>query len=78
MTPMIIDTCMFLAIVKDVWDTVQQTYSKARDTTQVYEVKVMSSVTEYIKVFITLMLEIDNMSDSNILFYFKDGLRDRA
>ena len=31
MTPEISDTCMFLATTKDIWDTIQQTYSKARD-----------------------------------------------
>ena len=31
MTPEISDTCMFLATAKDIWDAVQQTYSKARD-----------------------------------------------
>ena len=40
MTPKISDTCMFLATTKDIWDAIQQTYSKARDVAQVYEVKV--------------------------------------
>ena len=31
---------MFLAMAKDIWDTIQQTNSKARDVAQVYEVKV--------------------------------------
>ena len=39
MTPEISDTCMFLATAKNIWDAIQQTYSKARDATQVYEVK---------------------------------------
>ena len=34
------DTCMFLATAKDIWDVIQQTYSKARDAAQVYEAKV--------------------------------------
>ena len=34
------DTCMFLAITKDIWDAIQQTYSKAGDVAQVYDVKV--------------------------------------
>ena len=38
MTPEISDTCMFLAMAKDIWDAIQQTYSKARDAAQVYEV----------------------------------------
>ncbi|EXB36816.1 hypothetical protein L484_007878 [Morus notabilis] len=40
MTPEISDTCMFLATAKDIWDAIQQTYSKAKDAAQVYEVKV--------------------------------------
>ncbi|RVX08315.1 Retrovirus-related Pol polyprotein from transposon RE1 [Vitis vinifera] len=40
MTPEISNTCMFLAIAKDIWDAIQQTYSKARDAAQVYEVEV--------------------------------------
>ena len=40
MMPEISDTCMFLATAKDIWDAIQQTYSKARDAAQVYEVKV--------------------------------------
>ena len=31
---------MFLAMANDIWDAIQQTYSKARDVAQVYEVKV--------------------------------------
>ena len=30
---------MFLAMAKDIWDAIQQTYSKSRDVAQVYEVK---------------------------------------
>ncbi|XP_034704116.1 uncharacterized protein LOC117928321 [Vitis riparia] len=48
---------MFLATAKDIWDAIQQTYSKARDAAQVYEVKVKTvaanqgdkTVTEVIK-----------------------------
>ena len=40
MTPEISNTCMFLATTKDIWDAIQQMYSKARDVAQVYEVKV--------------------------------------
>ena len=39
-TSEISDTRMFLATAKDIWDAIQQTYSKARDAAQVYEVKV--------------------------------------
>ena len=55
MIPKISDTCMFLATAKDIWDAIQQTYSKARDAAEVYEVKVKTvaakqgdkTVTEY-------------------------------
>ena len=46
MTPEISNTCMFLAIAKDIWDAIQQTYSKARDAAQVYEVKVKTIATK--------------------------------
>ena len=46
MTSEISDTCMFLAPTKDIWDAIQQTYSKARDATQVYEVKVKTIATK--------------------------------
>ena len=42
MTSEINDTCMFLATAKDIWDAIKQTYSKARDAAQVYEIKVMT------------------------------------
>lgn len=34
---------MFLPIAKDIWDAIQQTYSKAKDVAQVYEVEVKTS-----------------------------------
>ena len=46
MTPEISDTCMFLATTKDVWDALQRAYSKVRDATQVYEVKVKTIATK--------------------------------
>ena len=46
MTPEISDTCMFLATAKDIWDAIQQTYSKARDVAQVYEVKMKTIATK--------------------------------
>ena len=46
MTPKIRDTCMFLATTKDIWDAIQQTYSKAREAAQVYEVKVKTIATK--------------------------------
>lgn len=40
MSPEISDTCMFLSTTKDMWDAIQQTYSKPRDAAQVYKIKV--------------------------------------
>ncbi|KAJ1413324.1 hypothetical protein SESBI_19709 [Sesbania bispinosa] len=39
MIPEISDTCMFLNSAKEIWDALEQTYSKAKDAAQVYEVK---------------------------------------
>lgn len=55
MIPEISDTCMFLKSAKEIWEAVEQTYSKAKDAAQIYEVKVKTvaakqgnkSVTEY-------------------------------
>ncbi|XP_059444961.1 uncharacterized protein LOC132176698 isoform X2 [Corylus avellana] len=68
MIPEISDTCMFLATAKDIWDAIQQTYSKARDAAQVYEVKVKTiaakqgskSVTEYANQLKSLWQELDH------------------
>ena len=45
MTFKISDTSMFSATARDIWDAIQQTYSKARDVAQVYEVKVKTIAT---------------------------------
>ena len=68
MTLEISDTCMFLVTTKDVWDAIQQTYSKARDSAQVYEVKVKTiaakqgskTVTKYANQLKTLWQELDH------------------
>lgn len=36
------------------------------------------TIVDYIKEFTTIMLEIEDLSDRDALFYFKDGLRDWA
>ncbi|KAL6328809.1 hypothetical protein AAG906_003826 [Vitis piasezkii] len=62
------DTCMFLATAKDIWNAIQQTYSKARDAAQVYEVKVKNvaakqgdkTVTEYANQLKSLWQELDH------------------
>ena len=66
-TPEIRETCMFLATAKDIWDAIQQTYSKARDAAQVYEVKVKTiaakqgskTVIEYVNQLKTLWQELN-------------------
>ena len=68
MTPEISNICMFLATAKDIWDAIQQTYSKARDAAQVYEVKVKTiaakqgskTVIEYVNQLKTLWQELDH------------------
>lgn len=40
MTPEISDTCMFLSTATDIWVALKQTYSKAQDAAQVFEIKV--------------------------------------
>nr|KYP74174.1 hypothetical protein KK1_006842 [Cajanus cajan] len=40
MVPEISDTCMFLKSAKEIWEAVEQTYSKAKDAAQIYDVKV--------------------------------------
>ncbi|XP_034693588.1 uncharacterized protein LOC117920265 [Vitis riparia] len=68
MIPEISDTCMFLATAKDIWDAIQQTYSKARDAAQVYKVKVKTvaakqgdkTVTEYANQLKSLWQELDH------------------
>ena len=68
MTPKISNTCMFLAMAKDIWDVIQQMYSKARDAAQVYEVKVKTivakqeskTVIEYANQLKTLWLELNH------------------
>ncbi|KAJ1395107.1 DNA recombination and repair protein Rad51-like, C-terminal [Sesbania bispinosa] len=34
------DTCMFLKSAKEIWEAVEQTYSKAKDAAQIYEVRI--------------------------------------
>ena len=68
MTPEISDTYMLLATAKDIWDAIQQTYSKARDAAQVYEVRVKTiaakqgskTITKYDNQLKTLWQELDH------------------
>jgi len=62
------DTCMFLNSSKEIWKIEEQTYSKAKDATQMYEVKVKTvgtkqgnkSVTEYANQLKSLWMELDH------------------
>ncbi|XP_073226363.1 uncharacterized protein [Cicer arietinum] len=57
MTTEISDTCMFLSTAKKIWKALEETYSKAKDVAQIYDVKVKTvaakqgnkTVTEVIK-----------------------------
>ncbi|KAI9195707.1 hypothetical protein LWI28_017357 [Acer negundo] len=68
MTLEISDTCMFLSIATDIWDSIQQTYSKVKDAAQVYEIKTKTastkqgngSVTEYANTLQNLWQELDH------------------
>ncbi|KAL2336894.1 hypothetical protein Fmac_011340 [Flemingia macrophylla] len=68
MIPEISDTCMFLNSTKEIWDAVEQTYFKAKDAAQVYEVKVKTlaakqgnkTVTEYANQLKSLWMELDH------------------
>ena len=33
------DTCMFLTMAKEIWETIRQTYSEVHDAAQIYEIK---------------------------------------
>ncbi|BAT85288.1 hypothetical protein VIGAN_04281600 [Vigna angularis var. angularis] len=68
MAPEISDTCMFLKSTKEIWEAVEQTYSKAKDVAQIYDVKVKTvaakqgnkSITEYANQLKSLWMELDH------------------
>ncbi|KAL5545583.1 hypothetical protein UlMin_005270 [Ulmus minor] len=68
MEPEISDTCMFLPTAKDIWESIQQTYSKVNDAAQVYHVKIKTSaakqgnksVIEYANLLKNLWQEMDH------------------
>ncbi|KAI0498121.1 hypothetical protein KFK09_021362 [Dendrobium nobile] len=68
MTPEISDTFMFISTAKNIWDAARQTYSKARDAAQIFEVKVKvgstkqgsKTVTEYATILQNLWQELDH------------------
>ena len=39
MVPEISDTCTFSSTAKEIWEAVQQMYSKKNDSAQIYEIK---------------------------------------
>lgn len=53
MTPKVSDTCMFLTTTKNIWDMVHQTYSKACDVAQIYEIKMKILATKQGSQFVT-------------------------
>lgn len=46
MEPSISDTCMFLQNVQGISHIIHCTYSKARDATQIFEIKIMTQATK--------------------------------
>ena len=56
MIPEISDTCMFLNTAKEIWVATEQTYSKAKDAAQVYDVKVKTVVAKQGNKTVTNML----------------------
>ena len=68
MNPEISDTCMFLTTAKEIRETVKQPYSKAKDATLVYELKIKAvgirqgnkSVIEYANMLRNIWQEMDH------------------
>jgi len=68
MTSKISDTCMFLPMTKDVLESIQQTYLKVKDATQIYELKIKitstkqgnKTVTEYADLLKGLQQEMNH------------------
>jgi len=62
------DTCMFLKSTREIWEAVEQAYSKAKDATQIYDVKVKTvgakqgskSITEYANQIKSLWMKLDH------------------
>ncbi|XP_073222064.1 uncharacterized protein [Cicer arietinum] len=68
MTSEINDTWMFLSIAKKIWKALEETYSKAKDAAQIYDVKVKhvtakqgnKTVTDYANHLKALWMELDH------------------
>jgi len=67
MTEEISDNCMFLGTTKNIWKSLEESYSKAKDATQIYDVKVKTmgakqgnkTITQYANHLKTLWMELD-------------------
>jgi len=68
MTPKISETFMFLSTTKDIWNAARQTFSKAHDAAQIFEIKVKvgstkqesKTVTEYATLLQNLWQKLDH------------------
>ena len=68
MVPEISGTCMFFTTTKEIWDVVNETYSKVYDVTQIFEIKTRiyatrqgdRSITEYANILKILWQELDH------------------
>ena len=67
MQPKVSKNFMFLGMAKEIWETISQTYSKVKDATVIFEVKIkinstrqsQSTITEYYDKMKELSLELD-------------------
>ncbi|XP_024024905.1 uncharacterized protein LOC112092593 [Morus notabilis] len=78
MNPEISDTRTFFTSTKAIWDSIQRTYSKARDAAQVYEIKVKMSATKQGNKSITEVIEMKCPDGAVVLknFIEKDRVYD--
>ena len=62
------DTCIFLPTIKEVWESIQQTYLKVKDAAQIYELNIKmtstkqgnKTITEYVNILKGLWQEMDH------------------
>ena len=67
MQPEISGTCMFLRVVKEIWEAAKQSYSMVQDAVRIYEIKTKISsikkgalfVIDYYNTLKSLWLELD-------------------
>lgn len=53
-------TCMFFTTTKEIWDVVNETYSKVCDATQIFEIKTRISATRQGDILKSLWQELDH------------------